>query len=60
MLRKSFGKAQQAALAEWTGRGEVLLQSGQGRGEAAVQGSCWQGGLDERHFKGNDDRLGRG
>lgn len=37
---------------------ELLLQSGQGRGEAAVQGSCRQGGLDETHFRGNDDRLG--
>lgn len=26
-----------------------------GRAKAALQGSCRQGGLDKRHFKGNDD-----
>lgn len=37
----------------------TVVWSGHGRDKAAVQGSCRQGGMDKRHFKGNnDDKMG--
>lgn len=59
MGQKSFGKVRQAVVTEWTRRGESGFWDycvfGHRRDKAAVQGSCRQGGLEKRHFKGNDD-----
>lgn len=68
MGSKNFGKVCQATVTEWTHRVDKkeewipgmhwkLVWSGHGRDKAAVQGSCRQGGLDKRHFKGNNDNV---